>query len=38
MPKELMDDLIKKYKRGKYLEGIATEVIKGLSQSESSMK
>ena len=35
-PKELMDDLIGKYKRGKYLEGIATEVMKGLSQSESS--
>ena len=36
-PKELMDDLIGKYKRGKYLEGIAAEVMKGLSQSESSM-
>ena len=35
--KELMDNLIGKYKRGKYLEGIASDVMKGLSQSEGSM-
>ena len=37
-PKELMDNLIEKYKQGKYLEGIASEVMKDLSQSESSIK
>jgi hypothetical protein len=37
-PKELMDNLIEKYKQGEYLEGIASEVMKDLSQSESSIK
>ena len=33
----MMDNFISKHKRGKYLEGIAAEVMKGLNQSESSM-
>ena len=32
-----MDNLIGKYTRGKYLEGIVTEAMKGFSQSENSL-
>ena len=32
-PKELMDSLISKYKRGKHIENIASEVMKGLTLS-----